>query len=111
MIGGLIAFLAPLIAICLFLGIAVARRRPASRRAFAMLVLIIFAVTYIWSALFEIWINNASLFRAGSLLHAFGPNEMPSHFLGAALFWFVPALILAAGAYLTTRRRSKEAQT
>lgn len=109
MIGSLILIFASLIGACLFFGAAVARRRPASRRAFVMLVMIIFAVAYIWSALFEIWINGASVLRPDSLLHAFGPGEMPSHFLAMAFFWFVPALILAAGAYAFVRRRSKEA--
>lgn len=111
MTGSLILIFGSMIGSCLFFGISVARRRPPSLRAFGMLVLIVFAVAYIWSALFEIWMNGASVLRPTSLLHAFGPGEMPSHFLGMAFFWFVPALILAGGAYAYTRRRSKEAQT
>ena len=106
--GGLILIFASLIGACLFFGRAVG---PPSGWAFAMLALIIFAVTYIWSSLFEIWINSASVLRRNSLLHAFGPAEMPSHFLGMALFWFVPAMILAGGAYATTRHWSKETKT
>ncbi len=109
--GGLFLIFASLIGACLFFGRAVARRRPPSGWAFAMLTLIIFAITYIWSSLFEIWLNGVSLLRPDWLLHAFGPGEMPSHFLGRALFWFVPAMILAGGAYATTRHWSKEAKT
>jgi ABC-type dipeptide/oligopeptide/nickel transport system permease component len=111
MTGGLILIFASLIAASLFVGITVARRRRASRRSFAMLALIVFAVTYIWSALFEIWINGASILYPASLKHAFGPGEMPSHFLGMALFWYVPAMILAGGAYAHSQRRKKEAMT
>ncbi len=111
MSGGLFLILASLVAACLCVGIWVARCRNASLRAVAMLALIVFAITYIWSSLFEIWINGASVLRPQSLLHAFGPGEMPSHFLGQSLFWYAPAMIFAGGAYATTRRRSKEAKT
>ncbi|WP_420585385.1 hypothetical protein [Ruegeria sp.] len=111
MTGGLFLIFASLIVASIFFGVSVARCRPASRKSVAMLALIIFALTYIWSSLFEIWMNGASLARPNSLLHAFGPGEMPSHFLGRALFWFVPAMILAGGAYATALRRKKEANT
>ncbi len=109
--GGLVLIFGSLIGACLFFGRTVARRRSPSRWAVAMLTLIVFAITYVWSSLFEIWVNGVSILRPVSLLHAFGPGEVPSHFLGRALFWFVPAMILAGGAYATTRRRSKEAKT
>ena len=111
MTGGLILIFASLISACLFFGTAVARRRAASGRAFATLALIVFAVVYVWSALFEIWLNGASVLRPASLVHAFGPGEMPSHFLVRTLFWFAPAMILAGGAYATTHRRKREATT
>lgn len=109
--GGLILIFGSLIGACLFFGRAVARHRAPSGRAFAMLTLIIFAVTYTWSSLFEIWLNGGSVLRPDRFLHAFGPGEIPSHFLGRALFWSVPAMILAGGAYATTRHRSKEVKT
>ncbi|MBO9411838.1 MULTISPECIES: hypothetical protein [unclassified Ruegeria] len=111
MTGGLILIFGSLIGVCLFFGIMVARRRSPSRRAFAMLVLIVFAVTYIWSALFEIWINGASVLRPASLIHAFGPGQAPSQFLVQSLFWLVPAMILAGGAYAVTHRRKKDVMT
>ncbi|WP_170755351.1 hypothetical protein [Ruegeria lacuscaerulensis] len=107
MTGGWILIFGSLIGACLFFGITVARRRAAARPAFAMMALIIFAVTYVWSALFEIWINGASVLRPASLVHAFGPGQAPSHFLAQALFWFVPAMILAGGAYAVTHRRKR----
>ncbi len=111
MTGGLILIFGSLIGVCLYSGVMVARRRPPSRRAFAMLALIVFAVTYVWSALFEIWINGASVLRPASLVHAFGPGQAPSQFLAQALFWFVPAMILAGGACAVTLRRKKDVMT
>ncbi|MEM6658444.1 MAG: hypothetical protein AAF496_14905 [Pseudomonadota bacterium] len=99
MTGSLILTFASLIAAFVFFGVSVARHRPASRKSVAMLALVIFAITYIWSSLFEIWMNGVSLARPNSLLRAFGSGEMPSHFLGRALFWFLPAMILASGTY------------
>ncbi|SLN62194.1 hypothetical protein [Ruegeria meonggei] len=105
MTGGLFLILATLIAACIFFGIAMARRRPGKLSSFAQLCLIIFAICYVWSSLFEIWMNGASLDNAESLLHAFGPGQMPTYFLKNAFIWFIPATLIAAISFGLTRAR------
>ncbi|KIC40304.1 hypothetical protein RA27_16005 [Ruegeria sp. ANG-R] len=105
MTGGLFLILATLIAACIFFGIAVARTRPGTFGSFATLCLIIFAICYVWSSLFQIWINGASLDNPESLLHAFGPGQMPTQFLQSAITWFIPAMFIAATSFGLTRVR------
>ncbi|CUH42968.1 hypothetical protein RUM4293_01857 [Ruegeria atlantica] len=105
MTGGLFLVFTSLIAACIFFGMSVARRRSGTFASFAQLCLIIFAICYVWSSLFEIWINGASLDNAGSLLHAFGPGQMPTLFLGSALIWFIPAMVIAAISFGLARAR------
>ncbi|NVO56801.1 hypothetical protein HW561_13490 [Rhodobacteraceae bacterium B1Z28] len=105
MTGGLFLILATLVSTCIYFGVSVARKRSGTFGAFAQLCLIIFAICYVWSSLFEIWINGASLDDPKSLLHAFGPGQMPSLFLQRAVAWFIPAMLIAAISFGLVRVR------
>ncbi len=105
MIGPLILILMLGASLSGWCGVAVARRARPLGRSLLHLVLLLFALSYVFGALFIIWLAGASVLDRNSLLHAFGPGGMPGEFLSFALVCLVPATVIAVPVFFLTRKR------
>ncbi|AFO92612.1 hypothetical protein D1822_14515 [Phaeobacter inhibens] len=88
-------------------GVAVARRARPLGRSLLHLALLLFALSYVFGALLRIWLAGASVLDSNSLLHAFGPGEMPDEFLSFAQVCLVPAAAIAVPVFFFAWKRQK----